>query len=65
MASFLNNKKVYLTIGDNCFSYKTVNNTVIRTVEENFECHHEEADTRIIYHLSKLENNSIVMSKVS
>lgn len=65
VASFLHNKKVYITNKDQCFSYQIVNDSIIKTVEQDFACNHEEADTRIIYHLSKLENNSKVMIKAS
>lgn len=34
-------------------------------MEANFKCFHEEADTRIVYHLSKLAGNPKVMVKAS
>lgn len=62
---FLRNKKVYITNKSECFSFQTVNDAVMKTVEQDFICNHEEADTRIIYHLNKLEKNSNVMVKAS
>lgn len=65
MAAFLDKKKVFITNKDECFSYQVQNDTVIQNNEREFACHHEEADTRIVYHLSKLANNQRVMVEAS
>lgn len=35
----------------------------MKTDETDLHCHHEEADTRMMYHLSKLESHSKIMIK--
>lgn len=62
---FFHNKKLYVTNKDQCFSYQNAGDSVVKTIAEDFACNHEEADTRIIYHLSKLANNTKVMVKAS
>lgn len=56
---------MYLTVEDKCFSFQNLNSRVLKTEETEFECAHEEADTRIIFHLSKLEPGSNVVVKAS
>ncbi|KAK9873671.1 hypothetical protein WA026_023534 [Henosepilachna vigintioctopunctata] len=62
---FLRDKKLFVTNKAECYSYEVENNVVVKSVEDKFACDHEEADTRIIYHLSKLEASRIAMVKAS
>ena len=48
---------VYLAVDNVCYSCTVVDGSVTHTVETEFACTHEEADTRIVFHLSKLVTN--------
>lgn len=65
IASIIQQKKIFLTVNEKCYSYESVNDKIIRTELPEFQCNHEEADTRIVYHLSKLPINSKVMVKTA
>ena len=52
-ARTLENHEVYLTIEDTCFKYTAVDGQVMCEEAKDYKCNHEEADTRIIYHLNK------------
>lgn len=65
MAFLIGDKKIYLTVGINCYSYIAVENKVIKTEESQLQCTHEEADTRIIFHISKCPDNSKILVKSS
>lgn len=61
LVPILKEKMVYVTCEEKCFSFRCDNNRMVKLEEENFECHHEEADTRITFHLNKLPTASIVV----
>ena len=61
MASILNEKKVFLTVQERRLSFRSVDNAVISSEEKSYTCFHEEADTRIIYHISKVKPRSKIM----
>lgn len=65
MASVILNKKVFITIQERCFLFVAVDGHMIKKEETDFTCHHEEVDTRIIFHISKLKVNSNIMIKAS
>ncbi|GFX06323.1 uncharacterized protein TNCV_505421 [Trichonephila clavipes] len=49
MFPFIGNKTIYLRF-DNCYSYRIVNNQVIRSIEESLSCEeHEEAEILELY----------------
>ncbi|GFW49752.1 uncharacterized protein TNCV_358551 [Trichonephila clavipes] len=50
MYPFIGNKTIYLSF-DKRYSYRVVNNQVIKSIEESLLCDEHEADTRIIYHI--------------
>ncbi|KAH9637765.1 hypothetical protein HF086_007794 [Spodoptera exigua] len=58
LATIIQNKKIFLTVDHQCYSYEVQENSVKKTEETNYECHHEEADTRIIFHASKAKPGS-------
>ena len=60
-ASILNEKKVFLTVQERCLSFRSVDNAAISSKEKSYTCFHEEADTRIIYHISKVKPKSKIM----
>ncbi|XP_067640047.1 uncharacterized protein CAH3 isoform X1 [Eurosta solidaginis] len=54
MAPFIANRQIYLNF-DKCYKYGVVNNCVQRTEDFNLNCPaHEEADTKIVYHICKI-----------
>lgn len=64
-STILQNKKVFITVGEKCFSYYAEGNRVIKTEEKDLECQHEEADTRIIFHMGKVHPNSTILVKAT
>lgn len=64
-APILGNKKNYVTVGEQCFSYCSAGNLVVKTEETELACKHEEADTRIVFHISKVPENSKILVKAS
>ncbi|KAF9793770.1 hypothetical protein SFRURICE_008886 [Spodoptera frugiperda] len=54
-----------LTIGL-CYSYRVESNKVIKTLEDSLSCEeHEEADSRIIYHICQINVDAEVMIRCS
>ncbi|XP_050563640.1 uncharacterized protein LOC126913014 [Spodoptera frugiperda] len=63
LATIIGNKKILLTVEEHCYSYISDQNCVIKTAENSYECHHEEADTRIIFHAYKAAPGSRILIK--
>ncbi|GFW61789.1 uncharacterized protein TNCV_1471111 [Trichonephila clavipes] len=63
MYPFIGNKTIYLSL-DKCYSYRIVNNQVIRSIEESL-CDEHEADTRIIYHICQISVDAQVVVRCS
>lgn len=51
-ATILENKKKYMIVEEQCFSYCSARNFVVKTEETELACKHEEAKTRIVFHIS-------------
>ncbi|CAG9762688.1 unnamed protein product [Ceutorhynchus assimilis] len=49
-------KKIMLNY-DRCYSYKVSNNKMLREIDYDFTCFHEEADTKIVFHVCQLHKN--------
>ncbi|GFW82657.1 uncharacterized protein TNCV_3492291 [Trichonephila clavipes] len=64
MYPFIGNKTIYISL-DKCYSYRVVNNQVIRSIEESLSCDEHEADTRIIYHISQISVDAQVVVRCS
>ncbi len=47
LANILGSKKLYVTEGQSCFSFTTLNDEILRKEETEMACCHEEADTRV------------------
>lgn len=65
LVSIISSKKIFLTVGEECYSYRTYDNKVVKTKEDDFSCQHEEADTRITYHAFKMPPRSRILVKAS
>ena len=50
----LNNHELYLGLEEECYNYTVVNGNVHRKEIASLSCCHEEADTRIIFHLHQI-----------
>ena len=66
-ANTLKDTKMFLAYDDTCLLFKRGINTVTTTAMPNFRCTREEADTMLVYHLSKLtsEKNIVIRSNDS
>ncbi|CAH1102151.1 unnamed protein product [Psylliodes chrysocephalus] len=65
MTSFIQNKTVFITVQERCYSYRSVNGRIFKKEEGDFECQHEEADTLILFHMNKINQNSTILVTVS
>ena len=54
-----------MTLEEKCFSYHAQDDCVIKTEVIELLCFHEEADTRMIFHISKSKQNSRIMVKAT
>ncbi|XP_072754742.1 uncharacterized protein [Anoplolepis gracilipes] len=61
LISTLGSKKVLITVQEKCFSFVVENNSIKKNEEIDFECFHEDADTRIIYHISKCKTDAKIL----
>jgi hypothetical protein len=50
-AQILGQKKLYVTNNVKCFSFQTECDKILTTEVEHLRCLHEEADSRIMYHI--------------
>ena len=64
-STILLDKRVFITVEEQCFSYNSDGNRIIKTEETDFNCQHEEADTRIMFHISKAPPNSKILVKAN
>ena len=61
-SEILRDKVLFLNNDDNCWRYKSVNGCVVTEEVNNLSCSHEEADTRMFYHLPSIHSgNNIVL----
>lgn len=62
ISDFFKNKTVYVNDKNTCYQFTSSNNTIIRAISDDYSCNHEEADTRILYVISKFQSpNNIVV----
>ena len=54
LTSLLQEKILYANSGDTCYSYKVDDGKMVRREEYHLYCTHEEADSRMIYHLKSI-----------
>lgn len=65
LVSIIQTKKIFITVGTLCYSYESRGKHVVKTEEIDYECYHEEADTRIMFHISKILQSSKILVKAS
>lgn len=65
LVPIIQTKKIFLTVDHQCYSYQVEQNSIRKTEEVDYECHHEEADTRIIFHAHKAAPGSRILIKAS
>lgn len=65
MVPFIGEKTIYIN-HDICYKYEKQDEKIHRTVEENLNCTaHEEADTKIIFHICHLDTDADVIIRCS
>lgn len=65
LVTIIKDKKIFLTVQNRCNSYEAHQNRMKKTEEIEYMCDHEEADTRIIFHASKVTPGSKILIKSS
>ena len=58
LSPIIGSKILYVTSKEKCFSFHQENNKIIKKEVIEMVCHQEEADTRLVFHLSTLPSNS-------
>lgn len=61
----IGNKIIYVNSDDICFKFSCIDEQIQREVIDDLSSSHEEADTRIIFHMSKVEAYSNVVIRAS
>lgn len=65
MAPFIGNKLIKVNFIE-CRSFNVINNKVVSTIDENLSCpEHEEADTKIIYHICHIDTHENIAIRYS
>lgn len=65
MAPFFNGKTVYVNY-ESCYKYEIINDKVTTTLCEDLSCPaHEEADSKIVFHVCKLDFDASVTIRCS
>lgn len=65
MTPFMNGKVLYINF-DKCYKFETINNEVQRVEVPNLSCpSHEEADTKIIFHICNINVDANVTIRCS
>ena len=59
-ASSFGQKKIFSNCGNTCYSYASNGANVTGRIDEQFHSTHEEADSRMIFHLSKVHQDCFV-----
>ena len=64
-SKILRDKVLFSNNDDTCWRYESVNGCVLTEEVNDLSCGHEEADTRIFYHLSSIQsgNNVVLRTK--
>ena len=55
-AQIIGEKQIYVTCKDKCYLFQVINGSVSRTEDETLRSHHEEADSRMFFHLAKISS---------
>ncbi|CAG9768495.1 unnamed protein product [Ceutorhynchus assimilis] len=62
---FIGNKIINLNF-DLCYRFEVINGEVVKTTDDQLICEgHEEADTKIVYHICKLDTGSRILIKAN
>jgi hypothetical protein len=63
--TIIGRKKIFVTNNEKCFSYEAVRSKIIRKNELFLTCYHEEADTKMIFHIFSLDSPKSVVIKAN
>ena len=61
--SILGSKKLFANNGDTCFSFQAIDDNMVKLIENNYWSTHEEADSRMIFHIGQLSSPANVVVK--
>ena len=61
LAFIIGSKKIFVNSGDTCFSFCNEGGFMVKKIEEEYRCSHEEADSRMLFHLSKCSTPSNIV----
>jgi len=64
-AEILGNKVLYVNSENNCTTYRALNGVMYTEEAYHLYCSHEEADTRMFFHVSTLPRNTNVVVRTS
>ena len=57
LVDILGHKTLHANCGDQCYKYEVVSNCIVRSEEIHLYCDHEEADSRMLFHVAYLAEN--------
>ena len=61
LSFIIGSKKIFVNSGDTCFSFCNEGGFMVKKIEEEYRCSHEEADSRMLFHLSKCSTPSNIV----
>ncbi|XP_050294313.1 uncharacterized protein LOC126734656 [Anthonomus grandis grandis] len=65
MAPYMNNKEIYINC-ESCYKYQVNDGKIVKTLEPSLTCPaHEEADTKMIFHVSQLKFDANITIRCS
>ena len=63
LAIIIGSKKIFVNLGNTCFSFCNEDRLMAKRTEEEYKCSHEEADSGMFYLLSKCSIPSNIVSR--
>lgn len=61
LSSIIGNKLLYVTSKEKCYLFQQKDNKIIKSEVKDMCCYHEEADSRMVFHLSTLPSRTNVV----
>jgi hypothetical protein len=63
--SIIGKKKIFVTNNEKCFSFESINSKIQRKEEQLLRCSHEEADSKIFFHISSMTDKKKIVVKAN
>ena len=64
-AFVIGSKKIFVNSGDTCFLICNEDGLIVRRIAEEYKCSHEEADSRMLFHVSKCSTPSNIVIRTA